>query len=187
MGALSILRSSLPWQVAKMAARRPCGRPLSKGRGVLVVDDNAENRQILEEILKSWAMEPASAPGGEEALSALRDARQAGMPYRLVLTDAQMPGMSGFTLAEKIRSEPGLGNTIIMMLTSGDRLDEVAHCEELGITSYLMKPIKQSELLEATILALGVVAPAETDAASMASSAERPCPASHVENPSRRG
>jgi CheY-like chemotaxis protein len=139
-----------------------------EGTRVLVVDDNAENRRILEEILRSWAMEPASVPGGEEALKALHDAGQAGTPYRLVLTDAQMPGMSGFTLAEKIRGEPKLGNTVIMMLTSGDRLDEVAHCEELGITAYLMKPIKQSELLEATMLALGAVVPA-----GLASNAER--------------
>ncbi len=136
-----------------------------QGTPVLVVDDNAENRQILEEILKSWAMEPVSVPGGEEALRALRNAQQAGRPYRLVLTDAQMPGMSGFTLAEQIRGDPQLGSTIIMMLTSGDRPDDVAHCEELGITAYLMKPIKQSELLEATMLAMGVVAPVEEDLA----------------------
>ena len=85
------------------------------------------------------------------------------MPYRLVLSDAQMPGMNGFALAERIRNEPDLGNTIIMMLTSGDHPDDVARCEELGITAYLMKPIKQSELLEATMLALGIAAPAEAD------------------------
>src|SRR5208282_4977971 len=137
-----------------------------QGTRVLVVDDSAENRQILEEILKSWAMEPASASGGEEALQTLRAARRAGTPYRLVLTDAQMPGMSGFTLAEKICRDPELGNTIIMMLTSGDRLDDVARCEELGIRAYLMKPVKQSELLEATMLAMGIVAPAEADLAA---------------------
>ncbi len=91
--------------------------------------------------------------------------RDAGLPYRLVLTDAQMPGMSGFTLAEEIRGDPQLGNTIIMMLASGDRPDDVAHCEKLGITSYLMKPIKQSELLEATMLAMGILAPTESDLA----------------------
>ena len=136
-----------------------------QGTRVLVVDDNSANRQILEEILRSWAMEAASVPGGEEALRALRAARDAGLPYRLVLTDAQMPGMSGFTLAEEIRGDPQLGNTIIMMLASGDRPDDVAHCEKLGITSYLMKPIKQSELLEATMLAMGILAPTESDLA----------------------
>ena len=81
-----------------------------------------------------------------------------------------MPGMSGFTLAEMIRGDPELGSTVIMMLTSGDRPDDVAHCEELGITAYLMKPIKQSELLEATMLAMGVVVPAEADPAANAGS-----------------
>jgi CheY-like chemotaxis protein/HPt (histidine-containing phosphotransfer) domain-containing protein len=144
--------------------------PMIQGTRVLVVDDNSANRLILEEILKSWAMEPASAPGGEEALRALRDARRQAAPYHLVLTDAQMPGMSGFTLAETIHGDPELGNTIIMMLTSGDHPDDVAHCEELGITAYLMKPVKQSELLEAIMLAMGVVGPAEAD---LAWSAER--------------
>ena len=74
-----------------------------------------------------------------------------------MLTDAHMPGMSGFTLAEKIRGDPELGGTVIMMLTSGDRPDDVARCEELGIAAYLMKPVKQSELLEATMLAMGIV------------------------------
>ena len=164
--------------------QEPVRPAIVQGTRVLVVDDNAENRQILEEILKSWAMEPASAAGGAEALQVLRDARRAGTPFGLVLTDAQMPGMSGFTLAEEIRGDPELGNTIIMMLTSGDRPDDVAHCEELGITAYLMKPIKQSELLEATMLALGVAGPAEADLA-----AERPAPrvAGHAADPAGRG
>ena len=90
-------------------AQSPLRPAMIQGTRVLVVDDNAANRQILEEILRSWAMEPASVPGGEEALAALREARRAGTPYRLVLTDAQMPGMSGFTLAEKDPRRPGTG------------------------------------------------------------------------------
>ncbi len=142
-----------------------------QGTRVLVVDDNLVNRQILEEILKSWAMVPVSVAGGEEALEALRDAQRSGTPYRLVLTDAQMPGMSGFTLAETIRGDPEFGSTVIMMLASGDRPDDVTHCEALGIAAYLMKPIKQSELLEATMLAMGAAAPTEAD---LAFQVERP-------------
>ncbi len=114
---------------------------------------------------KSCAVGPCSRPACRAARRHYRPctARQAGVPYRLVLSDAQMPGMNGFALAERIRNEPDLGNTIIMMLTSGDHPDNVARCEELGITAYLMKPIKQSELLEATMLALGIAAPAEAD------------------------
>ena len=145
------------------AGQEPARPAMIEGTRVLVVDDNPENRQILEEILKSWAMQPVSVAGGEEALAALRDAKQAGAPYRLVLTDAQMPGMSGFSLTEQIRGDPELGNTVIMMLTSGGHPNDVAHCEELGITAYLMKPIKQSELLEATMLAMGAVVPAAED------------------------
>ena len=73
-----------------------------------------------------------------------------------------------------------------MMLTSGDHPDDVAHCEELGITAYLMKPIKQSELLEATMLAMGAVVPAEADlAASNARATAAIAP--HFANPFGRG
>ena len=139
------------------AAQEPRQSASIRGTRVLVVDDNAVNRQILEEILASWSMEPVTAAGGEEALLSLAEARRSGRPFQLVLTDVQMPGMSGFTLAESIRDDKDLESTIIMMLTSGDCPEDVARCEQLGIVAYLMKPIKQSELLEATMLALGAV------------------------------
>ena len=67
-----------------------------------------------------------------------------------------MPEMSGFTLTERIRDEAALDSTVIMMLTSGDRPEDISHCEDLNIAAYLMKPIKQSELLEAVMLAMGI-------------------------------
>jgi CheY-like chemotaxis protein len=67
-----------------------------------------------------------------------------------------MPRMDGFMLAEQIKQDSGLGSTVVMMLTSGDRPDDTQRCEELGISAYLLKPIKQSELLEAIELAVGV-------------------------------
>ena len=121
---------------------------------VLVVDDNATNRQILEEMLLSWAMRPATATGGAEALIRMRQARQESDPYRLVLTDAHMPGMDGFSLAEAILQDPQLQSTVIMMLTSGDRPDDRARCKNLGIAAYLLKPIKQAELLDTITAAL---------------------------------
>ena len=84
-----------------------------------------------------------------------------------------MPGMSGFGLAERIRDDPELGGTVVMMLTSGAQSDDVTHCEELEITAYLMKPIKQSELMEATLLALAV-APAAADSAPRAQPRRKP-------------
>ena len=128
---------------------------------VLVVDDNATNRHILEEILRSWRMVPATAASAEEAMRLLRRASEAGKPYRLVVTDAHMPRIDGFMLAEQIKQDPAIGSTVIMMLTSGDRPEDMARCDQLGIAAYMLKPVKQSELLEAIELALGITVPRE--------------------------
>jgi CheY-like chemotaxis protein len=104
-------------------------------------------------------MVPTTASGALEALELLRQAQEAGEPYRLVLTDAHMPDTDGFTLAERVKQDQELGSTVLMMLTSGDHPHDVARCEELGIAAYLLKPIKQSELLQAIELALGIAAP----------------------------
>jgi PAS domain S-box-containing protein len=123
---------------------------------VLVVDDNATNRQILEEMLGNWTLRPTVAAGGEDALQLLRQAQQEGHPYCLVVTDNHMPGMNGFDLARQIKQDSNLGSTVIMMLTSGDQPADVGRCQELGITSFLLKPVKQSELFDAIMLTLGI-------------------------------
>jgi PAS domain S-box-containing protein len=129
------------------------------GLEVLVVDDNATNRRILAELLISWHMKPMLAGSALEAVDLLQRAYQDGSPFRLVLTDAHMPNTDGFTLTKQIKSESNFANPIVIMLTSGDRVEDTARCEELGIAAYLLKPVKQSELLEAIELALGVMVP----------------------------
>jgi PAS domain S-box-containing protein len=126
-----------------------------QGIPVLVIDDNATNRRILEGMLKPWAMQSTLTGGGEEGLLALRRARERGRPFRLILLDAQMPGMDGFRVAEKLRSDPTLAGSAIMMLSSAGQRGDVARCLELGISAYLVKPIRRSELLEAILLVLG--------------------------------
>ena len=128
---------------------------------VLVVDDNATNCLILQEMLSNWGMKPASVSNGQEAITRLHEACQSGRSYPLVLTDANMPQMDGFALARCIREESSLGSTVIMMLTSGDRPGDIARCKELGIAAYLLKPIKQSELFDAIVMALGIRLPEE--------------------------
>jgi two-component system, sensor histidine kinase and response regulator len=125
------------------------------GMRVLVVDDNATNRRILDEMFASWQMRPTSVASAAEAVQHLRDAEQSGQPYTLVITDAHMPEIDGFTLAGRIRDRHREG-PVIMMLTSGDHPSDLSECERLGIAAYLLKPIKQSELLEAVQLALGI-------------------------------
>ena len=127
-----------------------------RGLRVLVVDDNATNRRILEEQLIGWRMRPMLAAGGREALVALRLAKDSGTPFPLVLTDVRMPDMDGFALAEHIKEDPLLAEATIMMLTVAGQRGDVARCRELGVAAYLTKPIKPSDLLDAISTVIGV-------------------------------
>ncbi len=124
------------------------------GLSVLVVDDNTTNRRILEEQLVNWGLCPTLAASGPEALETLQQAANNGAPFSLVLLDAYMPSMDGFTVAESIKRNPTLARATIMMLTSGGHPQDAVRCRELGLASYLTKPIKQSDLLNAIVAAL---------------------------------
>ena len=141
------------------------------GLPVLVVDDNATNRRILEEVLTNWGLRPLAVNGGRPALEALGRAAAAGEPYPLVLLDAHMPEMDGFTLAGHIRQRPEWAGATVVMLTSAGHPEDVARCRELGIDAYLMKPVKQSELFAALLTSLG---PSPRLAAGAAPPADRP-------------
>lgn len=135
---------------------------------VLVVDDNATNRRILEEVTTRWGMRPYAVDGGRAALAVMREAQIAGEPYPLVLLDANMPDMDGFAVAERIRTDPRLAGVTIMMVTSSGQRGDAARCRELGIARYLTKPVRQSELLDAIMGALvGVSLGERCDAASV--------------------
>jgi PAS domain S-box-containing protein len=122
---------------------------------VLVVDDNATNRRILRDMLTHWGLKPATVESGDRALALLREARTAGESFPLIITDANMPGMDGFDLAAEIKKIPGYEKAMIMMLSSAGFRGDSARCRELGLSAYLTKPVKQSLLLEAILLALG--------------------------------
>jgi len=115
---------------------------------VLVVDDNGVNRRVLHDLLVRWKMRPTVADGGAAALEALDAARAQGRPFALVLLDANMPGVDGFEVARRIRSDARLGATI-MMLSSSGQFDESNRARELGVATYLTKPVDQRELLAA--------------------------------------
>jgi signal transduction histidine kinase/DNA-binding response OmpR family regulator len=126
-----------------------------RGVKVLVVDDNRTNRRILEAMMLRWAMDVTPVAGGLEALEQLCAAREAGRPYDLILTDMHMPKMDGFELVERIRERPELSTATIMMLTSAGHRGDSARCQELGVSAYLLKPIRQAELREAVARVLG--------------------------------
>src|ERR1700735_2837883 len=128
---------------------------LLRGSRVLIVDDNRTNRRILEGMLNRWEMISVSVEEGQQALDALSGARAVGQSFALILTDMHMPKMDGFTLVEQIRKRPELATATIMMLTSAGHRGDAARCLELGVSAYLLKPIRQSELREAIARVLG--------------------------------
>jgi signal transduction histidine kinase/DNA-binding response OmpR family regulator len=132
------------------------GTEMLRDLAVLIVDDNATSRRMLEEAVLVWKMKPTLTEGGPEALTLLARAVTRGTPFALVLLDALMPGMDGFSVAERIQQDSRLGQTAIIMLTSaGFRGDAAARCRELGINAYLTKPIKLSDLLQSVKGGLG--------------------------------
>jgi signal transduction histidine kinase/DNA-binding response OmpR family regulator/HPt (histidine-containing phosphotransfer) domain-containing protein len=126
-----------------------------RGLSVLVVDDNATNRRILQEVLGNWGMRPTAVDGGGAALGELWRAAVEGEPFALVLLDAMMPGIDGFALAEQIARHPELRRATLLMMSSAGRPNDAAHCRRLNIAACLTKPVKQSELLDAILTALG--------------------------------
>lgn len=135
-----------------------------RGVTVLVVDDNATNRRILEEMLSNWGMVPTLVDGGSAALNAVRRAHGAGKPFGLVLLDFQMPGMDGFEVATQIRGDGEAGGTTIMMLSSVGERGDAGRCREAGISAYLTKPVRQSLLLDAILATLTTRKPTGTPA-----------------------
>jgi PAS domain S-box-containing protein len=124
------------------------------GVKVLVVDDSATNRRIMKGILSRWGMNITLADRGNQAFEELSSACTAASPYALLLTDLQMPDMDGFTLVEKIRQQKELSTVAIMMFSSAGQRGDGARCQELGVSAYLLKPIRQSELRGAILRVL---------------------------------
>ena len=122
---------------------------------VLIVDDNATNRKILEGMLHHWNTAPTSVSSAAEALAVLRERHTRGTPFRLVLTDVNMPGVDGFMLCEQIRGIPELADLILVVLTSGDRAGDHSLYKQLGVAAHLLKPVKPSELLRCRVASSG--------------------------------
>ena len=130
-----------------------------RGLKVLVVDDHATNRRILEEILKSWEMEAELVENGSAAIAALEASAQ---PFDIVLMDLMMPEMDGLETVAIIRENAAFAQVPVLLLSSADRAGYSARSRSLGIARSLIKPIKQSDLLEAIGAALEAAPPVET-------------------------
>jgi signal transduction histidine kinase/CheY-like chemotaxis protein/HPt (histidine-containing phosphotransfer) domain-containing protein len=126
-----------------------------QGLSVLIVDDNATNRLILEEAVTSWGMHATCVDNGRQAIETLRSTATKGDSFTLVLLDAMMPGMDGFSVAEEIKADPTLAGATVMMLSSADCDGDAARCREVGIVRYLRKPITPTALRDTVAVSLG--------------------------------
>jgi two-component system, sensor histidine kinase and response regulator len=134
-----------------------------EGLPTLIIDDNATNRRILCALTTQWKMKPHACESGESGLAELSRAAHEGNPYRLVLLDEQMPGIDGLEVLHRIPRNPALQSAVIMMLTSRDQVTSAERCRQMGVESYLIKPISPADLLGAIRLAMGVQMPASTN------------------------
>ncbi|MEW6489196.1 MAG: PAS domain S-box protein [Thermodesulfobacteriota bacterium] len=148
-------RGSEFWFTARLGLVPPAVEAASKAaatdlRGVraLVVDDNATNRELLRVRLASWGMAPAEAVDGPGALGALRRAAGGGAPFGMAILDMQMPGMDGEELGRAIRADAALSSTVLVMMTSVGQRGDARRIAEAGFDAYLIKPVRQSELLD---------------------------------------
>jgi two-component system, sensor histidine kinase and response regulator len=122
--------------------------PVMHGLPVLVVDDNPASRQLLSQFLLRMGASPASAEGAESALAMIHAAHCTGKDFVIIVLDASLPGISGFELVTKIRSNNLAQAAFVMLLTSTSFLADAARCRQIGILQSLLKPIRQQDLQE---------------------------------------
>jgi len=115
---------------------------------IFFVDDNAINRQVYREQLKSWGCRFGEASSGTQAMDELRRARETGDPFEIAIIDMQMPEMNGEELGRSIKQDPDLADTILIMVSSMGARGDAARLKKIGFAAYLTKPIKQSQLYD---------------------------------------
>lgn len=155
-GVGSTFTFELPLEKSTVAAR-PAPRALGSldGGRALIVDDNQTNRKILTKQLSSWGLRNSRVPSAYDALEELRAASRAGDPYSLGILDMQMPEMDGLELARLIKRDPEISGVRLVLLTSVGRRGEGEEARDIGISAYLTKPVKQSELYDAIATVMG--------------------------------
>lgn len=168
LGKGSVFHFTIRFAISKNPPAKKCAIPLSdlNELPVLIVDDNQTNRRILEEMLFNWRMQPTSVASAKEGLLAMEQGCQNGNPYGLILSDVNMPEMDGFGFTCKLRENPRYGETPVILLTSADRTGDTQRCRNLNISAHLMKPIKQSLLLDAIVTAVAPNGPAPESTAT---------------------
>jgi len=137
----------------KLGTTRPSARSddaaqLLAGKTALIVDDNETNRRILETMLGHWGLKTIAVDSAQKALASLDRSASAGQTTSLLLTDLHMPEMDGFDLATAVRNHPRFADLPILLLSSSTGPEDQKRCEQLAIAARLLKPVKQSLLLD---------------------------------------
>ena len=163
-GEGSTFSFTLPVKVAEDSASfQPAALLDVAGVRILVVDDNKTNCQIVSELLRPFGVQCTSVFSAESALHRIERAHRGNQPYQLVLTDLHMPEMDGLELVAKIRELAAIDQPEIIMLTSGERPGDAALRKQLGVAACLMKPVKQSELIDELSKCLGSQQPVSSE------------------------
>jgi PAS domain S-box-containing protein len=169
-GRGSTFRFTVPLDKGEAAPPAPRRHDALRGLGALVVDDNATNRMVLTHNLAGWGLRVAEAPGGAEALAALRSA---GEPFALALLDFQMPGMDGLELARHIKADPALAGVRLILLTSLGVRGLREEARAAGIDGYLVKPVRQAHLSDCLAAVMAALGPAPSAPTGPAADPER--------------
>ena len=127
-----------------------------RGARILVVDDHPTNRLVLRELLRSWDCRFEEAADGPQALASLHRAVREGDPFKIALVDMQMPVMDGKTLGGRIKADPDLKDTLLVMLTSVGQRGDAHKFQQAGFSAYMTKPVKVSQLYNCLATVLGV-------------------------------
>ncbi len=161
IGVKSILgKGSTFWFTARFEKQFQVKEKLRKlpdsvlDKRILVVDDSKTNIDVLVGFLKSWGCNCETADNGETALLRMHDALAADDPFELVITDYRMPGMDGAQLGKRIKADPGLKDTMLIMLTSQGQRGDAALMKNIGFSAYLTKPIRRSQLFDSLVIVL---------------------------------
>ena len=151
------------------------GLPATEGLRVLVVDDNATNRRILERQLERWGAVPVLAASGAAALEVLRSSPR---PFGFIITDCHMPEMDGFQFTSELQTRWGFYRGRVLMLSSASSAGDAAQCQQMGVTRHVVKPVKGPDLLEAIrhMISDATVSPNPDLAVRTAAAAERIVP-----------
>jgi len=157
-GPGSIFHFTICFELSRLKdIRVPPPKPQDlSGMPVLIVDDNYTNRILLQEIITFWGLVPTITASGKEALDRFNKAFASGTPYPLILLDIQMPEMDGFDVAKIIKDAPSGKDVRIILLSSIGQKGDSDRCKEIGISGYLPKPIKQSDLFDAIMMTMGL-------------------------------